>query len=374
MLRVLLTGGGSGGHIVPLLAVADELRKSDVNISLTYFGPKNMFANEFALRDIPTYALVSSKLRRYFSLQYVLEPFRFIFGFLQALIILYRVMPDVVFSKGGPGSFAAVVCARWYMIPVIIHESDSVPGLTNRLSAIFASRIGISFESSASYFPQNKVAHVGNPVRKDLLEHVLEQDDAKEKLGFNSSRPVTIVLCGSQGAVRVNNFIVENLGTFLPVTQIYHQTGGRNIDNVLSEIRALGISTEGYHAEGFLDTNQLKIVLAAADVVISRAGSGTIFEIAAFGKPAILIPLPESANDHQRRNAYEYEKIGGAIVIDDKNFTPHVVLDAVKQFLTKKETDLSASSKTTFYRPEAAKILADQIVFLGTPRGKVSKS
>jgi UDP-N-acetylglucosamine--N-acetylmuramyl-(pentapeptide) pyrophosphoryl-undecaprenol N-acetylglucosamine transferase len=260
-------------------------------------------------------------------------------------------MPSVIFSKGGTGALSVVLAGWFYRIPIIIHESDTIPGLTNLLSKYFATRIGVSFKQTLQYFPLKKTALVGNPVRTTLVVKHYEQSTAKEGLGFKGNIPLVLVLGGSQGSRRINNFIELNLPQLLLETQILHQTGKANIEEVkkLSHVELLsmpkGTILHRYEPVGFLE-DDLPLAYAAADIVVTRAGAGALFEIAAFGKPAIVIPLPESGNNHQRVNAYEFAKIGGAIVIEEGNLFPGVFLSQVKSLL-KSYIDLDAMGKAS---------------------------
>ncbi len=378
MKRILLTGGGTGGHIYPLVAVADELRKQSGErgtIELMYLGPASPLNAEFEQRDIRIYRLASSKLRRYFSLQNAVDAIKFFISLLQTLAILYVLMPDVVFSKGGPGAFAVVLAARFYRIPVLIHESDSVPGLTNRLSVPMAARIGIAFNSAAAFFPVAKTALVGNPVRPELLDHWEAPAKVKAHLKFDPKMPLVLVLGGSQGAARINMFVLDNLAALLGEVQVYHQVGSLNLDEAVAMARLAlqnldEIVARRYRAAGFLGPVEMREALNACDVIISRAGAGAIYEIAAAGKPAILVPLDGAANDHQRKNAYEYARTGAAEVVEEANCTVNLVMAEVRRFLSRasSEDNSLARAARQFYRPNAAQDLAREILWLAGDR------
>jgi UDP-N-acetylglucosamine--N-acetylmuramyl-(pentapeptide) pyrophosphoryl-undecaprenol N-acetylglucosamine transferase len=366
--RILLTGGGTGGHITPLLAVADEIKKTNfADLEVFYVGPKSRWFQDFESRDIRPYRIALSKLRRYFSLLNLIDVPKFFFSLIQALFRLYVLMPDAVFSKGGPGAFAVVLAARFYMIPIVIHDSDSVPGLTTRLSAKFAKRIGIAFESAAGYFDSKKIFLSGNPIRAELAEG---GQAAKSELGFETNEPLIFVWGGSQGAARINRFIFENLELFLRKYQIFHQVGENNLEETQAVVGEIlkGFPEENqrrYKPIPFLDVRALKTALGAADLVLARASASPIFEIAAFGKPSILIPLEESAGDHQRVNAYEYSKTGAAIVIEEANLTPNLVYSQIENILEdKNKYEAMAVAAKKFSRPEAAKIIAGEILKL----------
>jgi UDP-N-acetylglucosamine--N-acetylmuramyl-(pentapeptide) pyrophosphoryl-undecaprenol N-acetylglucosamine transferase len=376
MKRILLTGGGTGGHIMPLIAVADELKKTNyADIEIYYIGPKSPWMGEFEGRDIPVYRIAESKLRRYFSLANIIDIPKFFFSILESLFRLYFLMPDVVFSKGGPGALAVVLAAKFYMIPIIIHESDSAPGLTNKISAKFAKRIGLAFESAAGYFDPKKTFLSGNPVRSELIGESSGNAAFKSELGFNKNESFIFVWGGSQGAARINRFIFENLETFLRKYQIFHQVGESNfkeaqaiVENLLKDFPEE--DRRRYRLTSFLDVHGVRAVLSAADMVLARASAGSIFEISLFGKPSILIPLEGSAGDHQRLNAYEYAKTGAAIVIEEANLTPNIVSSQIESVLEdKNKAAMMSAAAKKFAKPEAASVIAQEIIKLANLAG-----
>lgn len=367
--RILLTGGGTGGHIYPLLAVADEIKKiTREGAKLFYMGPRYSLNEEFEKRDIKIRLIASSKLRRYFDVRNFIDIPKFFFSIIQALFRLYFLMPDVVFSKGGPGALAVVFVARFYLIPVIIHDSDSVPGLTSRLSSRFARKIFIAFKTAASYFPRKKVELVGNPIRQELfMDRPPDMAGAKARLRFSSHEPLLVFLAGSQGATRINSFVFDNLEQLLGIAQVYHQVGEGNLNDARGFVKFFFKDKETlrgrYQFAGLLDTEHMKLVLSAAELVISRAGSGAIFEIASFGKPSILIPLRGAANDHQRINAYEYARDGAAEVVEEANFTFGIVRAQMENILHGGEiAHRMSDAAKRFAKPEAAEAVAKRIV------------
>jgi UDP-N-acetylglucosamine--N-acetylmuramyl-(pentapeptide) pyrophosphoryl-undecaprenol N-acetylglucosamine transferase len=369
IFRVVLTGGGSGGHIYPLLAVAESLQaKCDAlhaPVEFAYFGPNDAYATLLAQRGIPIYPIASGKMRRYFSFDNFLDAPKFVIGFFQALWKLYFMMPDVVFSKGGTGALPVVVAAWFYRIPVAIHDSDAQPGLTNVTSGRFATRVFLSFDRAAVYFNQNKVMVTGAPLRTELLGERVSKESAKEIMGFDKSQPLVLVMGGSQGAQRINEFILTNLMQLISMTSVLHQTGPDNFAEVqkLSKVAlAEAPITYRYVAMGFIGGKDMPIALTAADVIIARSGS-SVCEFAAFGLPAILIPLTESANDHQRVDAYEFAKSGAAIVIEEANLLPGIFFTQLKNILT--DNDLRAkmsAASSAFFIPGAADKIAEELM------------
>lgn len=380
MTRILLTGGGSGGHVYPLLAVAEALKKivsaGDTNneLELIYLGPADAYSELLAQTGIKIYRLTAGKIRRYATgiPQNILDIPRFFWGLIQAFWKMFWLMPDAVFSKGGTGALAVVIAAWFYRVPVVIHDSDAIPGLTNLVSNFFARRVAISFEAARKYFHPAKTVLTGNPIRRRLLDKKIPPAAAKENLGFDPQAPLLLVLGGSQGAQRINDFVVIALKELLSRTQILHQTGKANYAEVkkltsavLLDIPVQQQAASRYHAVPYLEDEELVNALSAADVVASRAGSSSIFEIAAFGKPAILIPITESANDHQRANAYEFAATGAATVIEEQNLQPPIFLRELNSILNNPaQAEKMCQASRGFWKPEAAELIAKEILSL----------
>src|SRR3989338_9754748 len=368
-IRVLLTGGGTGGHIYPLIAVAAELQmtasQSGLDLRLRYLGSAGSYRRVLQDNGIKVGKIWSSKLRRYFSFKNFIDFPKFGLSLIQALFKVLWLMPDVVFSKGGPSALAVVLAARFYRIPVIIHESDARPGLTNLITARYARVVTTAFPEAKVYFRRvrGEIVNVGNPVRRYLLSEEISQTWAKSFLGFDPNLPLILVLGGSQGSERINNFILGILPSLLGLIQVLHQTGRGNYERVVQAFSILSsdISEDlkkRYQAVDYFEKD-MRIVLAAADLVVSRAGSGGIFEIAAFRRPSILIPLPEAANGHQSENAAEYSKTGAAMVIEESNLLPHLFLNQVtKLFNEPNQLVQMSQAALAFYKPSAALNLA----------------
>ncbi|MDE2019698.1 MAG: UDP-N-acetylglucosamine--N-acetylmuramyl-(pentapeptide) pyrophosphoryl-undecaprenol N-acetylglucosamine transferase [Patescibacteria group bacterium] len=372
--RVILTGGGSGGHVYPLLAVAEQLQAKaaelQFDLALTYIGPKDPFAGALAGRGIRMETILGGKYRRYFSLLNVLDVPKLIIGFFQALAKLYVIMPDVVFSKGGTGALPVVIAAWFYRIPVAIHESDAKPGLTNLLSAYFARKIFVSFASAQKYFNPSITSRTGTPVRKELFAVNTAKEDARDTLGFEEGSPLLVILGGSQGAQSLNTFVLENLPGVIALAQVFHQTGTANFQEVETLSRAALIDASyknRYQAIAYLDDQNYALALTAADLVISRSGSGSLAELSAFGAPAMLVPHDAGGNGHQSANAYEYAKTGAAVIIEQGNLLPGIFLSQLKLILGNEESrkKMSAEAKK-FYVPDAAEKIVQGIIEMAT--------
>jgi len=363
-MRILFTGGGTGGHIFPIVAVARELKKIDAGAKLYFLGPAD-FKNVLEKEGIKAKTILAGKLRRYFSFQILLDLIKAPLGFIQAFWYLFIWMPDAIFSKGGYGSVPAVLIGWLFFIPIIIHESDSAPGLANLLAGKLAKRIAISFSGAGSYFPSQKTALIGNPIRTEILDVCLSADEqlkaaARQIFGIASQKPVIFVFGGSQGSQKINEIILSLLPLILVKYELIHQCGENNYEAVKAASQPN--AGAGYHLEPFLDEEKMKAAFLLADLIISRAG-GSIFEIAACAKPSILIPLPNSAAEHQKKNAFAYAQNGGAIVLDQDNLTDDMLWDKIERILN--NPDLIAKMKEgarSFAKPEAARKIAEELI------------
>src|SRR5882724_4546354 len=268
-IRIAFAGGGSGGHVYPLIAVAaalqEQARAANIILELHYFGAGDRFRKDIEEQGIKFHSLLTGKLRRYASFMTLLDIPKFFLGIIQALFKMYALMPDVVFSKGGPGAFPVVFAGWFYKVPVVIHDSDSLPGLTTLACAHFAKKIGVSFEQATHYFDPKKMILTGNPVRPSLLANRLSQEDAKRELGFDPAKPLLFVAGGSQGAVKLNQFIILALDAILPITQVLHQTGGENFMETkkLAEAELVQLPTAAstqsrYEPLGYLSLTETK--------------------------------------------------------------------------------------------------------------------
>jgi len=363
-MKILFTGGGTGGHIVPLIAVMRELQRLNSSLQLFYMGPKDEFGDMLLSQEgLTIFHVAAGKMRRYGGVKAILQTLLDLFiklplGFLQAFWKLFFLAPDLVMSKGGYGSLPATFAGWLLGIPIFLHESDSVPGLANRIAAKFSVGIFTSFPNTER-FPKTKTLVMGNPVRKEMLEG--SREEAKRFFQLQTGKPLVFIMGGSQGAQRINEMLLVVLEEALKTFEIIHQTGEKNFADMQKETKAVLSEENGkyYHPVPFLKETELRDAYAVSDLVITRAGSGSIFEIAALGKPAILIPLPESAQNHQVKNAYEYAKTGAAIVLEEANLTPHFFLEKLKDLLqnTQELQKMSLAAKS-FSKPEAAKNIA----------------
>jgi len=368
-MKIVFTGGGTGGHFYPIIAVVQKVNKiidseNIIGAKLYYistdpYDKEALFENGLIFEEI-----VAGKLRTYFSIKNFFDMFKMFFGVLNAIFKIYSIYPDVVFGKGGYASFPTLLAARILGIPVIIHESDSAPGRVNQWAGRFAKKIAISFPDAASYFPGKNVAWTGNPVRSEL-ENKANEKDAKEYFKFESELPVIFILGGSQGAELINNTILDALPRLIKNFQIIHQTGVRNFKIVKgrADVILTGDKNKSrYLPFDFLSPLQMKMAAGAATIVVSRAGS-TIFEIASWGVPSILVPFTESNADHAKKNAFAYARAGACTVIEEMNMTANILGSEIERIVEDKTlSDHMSQNAKNFYKPDGAEKIARELI------------
>ncbi len=371
-MKIVFTGGGTGGHFYPLIAIAEAMNdlvreQHLLEPIMYYFGPDAFDQNALFENGIAYVYIPAGKMRRYHSIRNVTDIFVSLTGLVAAIVALFRIYPDVVMSKGGYTSVPTVLAARLLRIPVVIHESDSKPGRATLLAAKFAKKIAISFESAAAFFPakvQGKIARTGTPIRKALMRTELE--GARQYLNLENGVPTIVILTGSLGAVRINEVVITALPSLVAFANVIHQTGQANIKNVeaVSEvILAKDPHKARYHPLGYLSELSMQRAAGVADVIVARAGSGTIAEIGLWKKPAILIPIPESVSHDQRSNAYAFARTGAAVVLEEENLTPHLLVSEAERILRDKALAAKMSSAAGgFTDPDAARILASAVL------------
>ncbi|MDP1625067.1 MAG: UDP-N-acetylglucosamine--N-acetylmuramyl-(pentapeptide) pyrophosphoryl-undecaprenol N-acetylglucosamine transferase [bacterium] len=370
-MKILLTGGGTGGHFYPIIAVAESLRRISkeeklIDAELYYMAParyddKALFENRII--HVSSYA---GKIRRYFSLLNVFDVFKTAVGVIKAVVDVWRIYPDVVFGKGGYVSFPAMFAAKLLRIPVVIHESDSHPGRVNAWASKFAQKIAVSYEQAADFFPKDKVAFTGNPIRREVRETLSE--GARQFLGLDESLPVVLILGGSQGSQRINEAVIDVLPELVGKCYIIHQTGKDNIDEMTNTAEVVlkeSIHKNRYRPFAYLNSMSLRMAAgeaAKSGLVISRAGS-TIFEIALWQVPSIIIPIPEEISHDQKSNAFAYAASGACSVIEEINLTPHVLLSEIDRIIDNPNiADKMRHGAATFGKKDASDTIAREII------------
>lgn len=372
-MKVLLTGGGTGGHFYPLIAVAEELNRLAKEKQLAsmklYFMSTDPY-NESLLYDnsITFVKATAGKRRLYFSLKNFTDIFKTAFGILRAVWDVYLIYPDVVFSKGGFASVPATFAARVLRIPVIVHESDTVPGRANKWAGKFAKRIAVGFEEAAAYFPKEKTAHTGIPIQATLRKET-KDPNAFNEFGFDSNIPVIFIMGGSLGALRINDTITDALSKLLPKYQVLHQTGKQHFEKVKEEADLLiadSAHRDRYRPLPYMDAKTLKAASDIASLVITRAGATSLTEIAVWGLPAIVIPIPQDISRDQTSNAFAYARLGAGEVIEEENLTPNILASEIDRLMEHPELrDKMKIASNKFVFPDAATKVAEEILTIG---------
>lgn len=328
MKKIVLTGGGTAGHVTPNLALLPRLKEEGYEIAYigSYDGIEKKLVTDF---DIPYTGIATGKFRRYLDVKNLTDPFRVVKGFGEARKFLKEYKPDVVFSKGGFVSVPVVRAAASLGIPCIIHESDMTPGLANKLCIPAATKVCCNFPETLKMLPEGKAVLTGSPIREELTQG--NKLEGLNLCGFTANKPVILVMGGSQGAANVNKAVRDALPRLLEDFQIVHLCGKDKMDNLL-------LNTPGYKQFEYIKS-ELKDLFAMADIVISRAGANAICELLALKKPNILIPLPASSSrGDQLLNAKSFEAQGFSIVINEDDLTTDLLVDHVHELYFSKNT------------------------------------
>ena len=349
MKKIVLTGGGTAGHVTPNLALIPSLK--ELGYEIHYIGSyqgieKKLIENA----GIPYDGISSGKLRRYFDLKNFSDPIRVVKGYCGALKLLKKYKPDVVFSKGGFVAVPVVLAAKRYKIPTIIHESDMTPGLANKICIPSAVKVCCNFPETLPYLPKDKALLTGSPIREELLKG--DRLSGLKYTGLSSEKPVILVIGGSLGSVRVNTAIRSILPRLLKQFQVIHICGKGNLDESL-------IGTDGYVQYEYVDA-PLKHLFAAADLVISRAGANSICEILALRKPNLLIPLSASASrGDQILNARSFAKQGFSSVLEEENLSDDALFQAISDLYSSRQSYIEAMERSN--QGNAVKTIIDLI-------------
>jgi UDP-N-acetylglucosamine--N-acetylmuramyl-(pentapeptide) pyrophosphoryl-undecaprenol N-acetylglucosamine transferase len=364
-MKILLTGGGTGGHILPTLAVAAALKDKVADLELLYVGSNKESDREVVeAAGIPFRGIHSGKLRRYFHVKNISDIFKVVAGFSQAAKIMDTFKPDVVFAKGGYVTLPVIIAAGVRKIPVVAHESDSKLGLSNKLGLRWITKLATAFpvEEVAKHSPAIKnvrdgVVYTGLPVDAAMLTAIPSRP-------FANGKPILLVTGGSQGSSFINQIVVEALPELLEVVNVIHYTGHGDYPSITSYYRSLDPKWEGsYLVKGF-DIEDFRSYLKSADLVLSRSGS-FIFELEALGKVGILVPLPSSASNHQYENARFLEGLSAAMMVEQQELTPDKLIKVVSDLLADKDRYMAMASKMAelgSVHKAAADKLADLVV------------
>lgn len=341
MKRIILTGGGTAGHVTPNIALLPRLRELQYDIH--YIGSYNGIEKELiAKQQIPYHGISSGKLRRYFSLKNFTDPFRVLKGFNEANHLIKTLKPDVIFSKGGFVSVPVVIAGKRNHVPVIIHESDMTPGLANRISIPSAYKVCCNFPETLKALPEDKAVLTGSPIRQELLTG--DPEKARAFCGFTDNKPVILVIGGSLGATAVNQAVRAILPELLKEFQVIHLCGKGKLDTSLSNL-------EGYVQFEYIQ-DELRHLFALSDIVISRAGANAICELLALQKPNILIPLSASASrGDQILNARSFERQSFSKVLEEETLTNELLLKSIRELYENRSQYVTAMQRSAQQSP-----------------------
>lgn len=341
MKRIILTGGGTAGHVTPNIALLPRLRELQYDIH--YIGSYNGIEKELIEKQqIPYHGIASGKLRRYFSLKNFTDPFRVLKGFSEANHLIKTLKPDVIFSKGGFVSVPVVIAGKRNHVPVIIHESDMTPGLANRISIPSAYKVCCNFPETLKSLPEEKAVLTGSPIRQELLTG--DPDKARSFCGFHGQKPVILVVGGSLGAASVNQAVRSILPELLKDFQVIHLCGKGKLDTSLNGL-------EGYAQFEYIQ-DELRHLFALSDIVISRAGANAICELLALQKPNILIPLSASASrGDQILNARSFERQGFSKVLEEETLTNESLLNTIHELYKNRQQYITAMQHSAQQSP-----------------------
>lgn len=373
-MRIVFTGGGTGGHFYPIIAIAEAIEKVTeekhlVEPQLFYVGPQPFDPSALSEHDIEYRSSPAGKMRRHGSALNPIELVKIALGVVKSIFQLFSIYPDVVFSTGGYAAFPTLFAARILAIPVIIYDADAQPGRVTRWSAKFARWIGLAHPDAAALLPEafrSKMATVGHPIREEI--RMPAKEGGHEYLKLDPSVPTILVMGGSQGAQALNNVILDALKDLTSRYNVIHQTGAANLDEVRGiahEILHETSQADRYRAFGLLNTLALRMAAGVSALVVARAGSGTIFEVASWGLPAILVPIPLDVSHDQTENAFSYMRRGCAFVIEQKNLSHHVLIAEIDRLMASEtiRTKMTESARK-FAQQDAAKKVA--IILLET--------
>ena len=337
MKKIILTGGGTAGHVTPNIALLPGLREADFDI--TYIGSYNGIEKQLLKEQkIPYYGISSGKLRRYFDIKNFSDPLKVIKGFGQSIRLMRKLKPDIAFSKGGFVSVPVILAAKFCHVPSIIHESDLTPGLANKLAIPNAAKVCCNFPETLKYLPEEKAVLTGSPIRSELLTG--NKENARRLCGFTKEKPVLFIVGGSSGSKFINDTIRGLLPELLKTYQVIHMCGKGNIEAALDR-------TAGYKQFEYIG-KELNDIFALADLVISRAGANSICELLALHKPNILIPLSANASrGDQILNAQSFEKQGFSVVIEEEIITPDKLLNIIHETYKNKDRYVAAMQQSS---------------------------
>ena len=368
----MLVGGGTGGHFYPLIAVAEAIQdisheRTLIEPELYYLGPTPFDDRALLELDITYRSSPAGKMHRNRSVLNIFGAIATFFGIIRATFQLFSLYPDIIFSTGGYAAFPTLYAARLLNIPVAIYDADAIPGRVSLWSGRFARWIALAHPEAAAKFPEkvrDRIAQTGHPIRKEIENPAKE--GGYEFLKLDPNAPTVFIMGGSQGAVAINEVVLDALPDLVASYNVVHQAGTANLEEVArvaSVILKDSPNVTRYVPFGLLNTLALRMAAGIATIVVARAGSGTIFEVASWGVPAIMIPIPLDISHDQTENVFSYARAGGCIVIEQHNLSPHLLVAEIKRVID--DADLRANmskAAKAFAKPQAARKIAAVLI------------
>ena len=371
-MKIVMVGGGTGGHFYPLIAVAEAIEdlvreRTLIEPEIFYIGPEPFDKVALLEHDIIYKPTSAGKIRRYRSVLNITGMISTFIGVIRSIFQLFSLYPDIIFSTGGYAAFPTLYAARILKIPVAIYDADATPGRVSLWSAKFARWIALAHPDAASKFPEkvrDRIARTGHPIRKEI--EAPAKEGGYEFLNLDPSVPTVFIMGGSLGAVAINEVVLDALPALVESYNIVHQAGTSNHDEVMNLAKVILKDSRyehRYRSYGLLNTLAIRMTAGISSLVVSRAGSGTIFEIASWGIPSLIIPIPSEVSHDQIENAFSYARSGACIVIEQQNLTPHLLAAEIKRIVDDKELckKMSEAAKS-FSRPQAAKKIAMALI------------
>lgn len=370
-MKIVVTGGGTGGHFYPLIAVADKIYDAAEDQKLLkpeilYLADKPYDANLLRKKNIEFHKIYAGKVRRYFSLRNVTDGFKTLFGLFSTTMLMFRLYPDVVFTNGSYVAVPVLFAAKLLRIPIFLHVSDAIPSRAILTATKKAKKISIAFPEATKYLPKDekKVALIGNPIQDELL--VPLTNGAHEFLELDYNIPTIFIIGGSSGARIMNDAVVDALPQLLVEFNVIHQIGKQNFKETKgrADVVLYDHPFKGrYKPYAYLDTLAMRMSAGAADLVVSRAGAGSISEIAQWHKPSIVIPIPGNISRDQEKNAFSYARFDATVVMKQANLSANLLISEIKRIIENKDVkDQMIAGTASFAKPDAARRIAEEIL------------
>lgn len=369
-MKIVITGGGSGGHFYPLIAVADKIydvaeERKLLRPEIHYLADSPYNTDVLFRKKIEFHKIYAGKLRHYFSIKNFFGLFKTAYGMFQTLLLMFKLYPDIVFTNGSYVSVPVLTAAKILRIPVFLHVSDTVPSRALLTSTKYARKISIAFPEAAERLPKSdKVAMIGNPIQDELLRPLTS--GAHEFLELEYNIPTIFIIGGSSGARVMNDAVVDALPKLLMKYNVIHQIGKANYKETKgrSDVVLYDHPYKGrYKPYAYLDILAMRMSAGAADIIVSRAGAGSISEIAQWKKPSIVIPIPQNVSHDQEKNAFSYARFGAAVVMKQANLSANLLISEIERILESDEIRQEMiTGATNFSRPDAATKIAEEII------------